>query len=141
VLRYARCFAIAPSAPRCSPAEPPPAPTACPGWAGTTTPASPCRTSSRPPKNSDVGGYHIALYVDDIKAAKDCLDSKGVKTFLGPFPVNEGPAADQSIVYFLAPWGLQWRSSLPERNGLREIVSGGAVGAARSGELIVSSEP
>jgi catechol 2,3-dioxygenase-like lactoylglutathione lyase family enzyme len=59
------------------------------------------------PKNSDIGGYHIALYVDDIKAAKDYLDSKGVKTFFGPFPVNEGPAAGQSIVYFLAPWGLQ----------------------------------
>ena len=51
------------------------------------------------PKNSDVGGYHIAFYVDDIKAAKDYLDSKGVKTFFGPFPVNEGPAAGQSIVY------------------------------------------
>ena len=59
------------------------------------------------PKNSDIGGYHIAFYVDDIKAAKDYLDSKGVKTFFGPFPVNEGPAAGQSIVYFLAPWGLQ----------------------------------
>ena len=59
------------------------------------------------PKNSDVGGYHIAFYVDDIKAAKDYLDSKGVKTFFGPFPVKEGPAAGQSIVYFLAPWGLQ----------------------------------
>ena len=35
------------------------------------------------------------------------LDGKGVKTFFGPFPVNEGPAAGQSIVYFLAPWGLQ----------------------------------
>jgi catechol 2,3-dioxygenase-like lactoylglutathione lyase family enzyme len=59
------------------------------------------------PKNSDIGGYHIAFYVDDIKAAKDYLDSKGVKTFFGPFPVKEGPAAGQSIVYFLAPWGLQ----------------------------------
>ena len=59
------------------------------------------------PKNSDIGGYHIAFYVDDIKAAKDYLDGKGVKTFFGPFPVNEGPAAGQSIVYFLAPWGLQ----------------------------------
>ena len=59
------------------------------------------------PKNSDIGGYHIAFYVDDIKAAKDYLDSKGVKTFFGPFPVNERPAAGQSIVYFLAPWGLQ----------------------------------
>jgi catechol 2,3-dioxygenase-like lactoylglutathione lyase family enzyme len=59
------------------------------------------------PKNSDIGGYHIAFYVDDIQAAKDYLISKGVKTFYGPFPVKEGPAAGQSIVYFLAPWGLQ----------------------------------
>jgi catechol 2,3-dioxygenase-like lactoylglutathione lyase family enzyme len=58
------------------------------------------------PKNSDVGGYHIALYVDDIKAAKDYLDSKGVKTFFN-LSVNEGPAAGQSIFYFLTPWGLQ----------------------------------
>ena len=59
------------------------------------------------PKNSDIGGYHIALYVDDMKAAKDYLDSKGVKTFIGPIPVEEGPAAGQTILYFLAPWGLQ----------------------------------
>jgi catechol 2,3-dioxygenase-like lactoylglutathione lyase family enzyme len=59
------------------------------------------------PKNSDIGGYHIALYVDDIKAAKDYLDGKGVKTFMGPLPVEEGPAAGQSIFYFSAPWGLQ----------------------------------
>jgi catechol 2,3-dioxygenase-like lactoylglutathione lyase family enzyme len=58
------------------------------------------------PKNSDIGGYHIAFYVDDIKAAKDYLDSKGVKTFFN-LPVNEGPAAGQSVFYFLAPWGLQ----------------------------------
>ncbi len=58
------------------------------------------------PKNSDIGGYHIAFYVDDIKTAKDYLDSKGVKTFAS-LSVNEGPAAGQSIFYFLAPWGLQ----------------------------------
>jgi catechol 2,3-dioxygenase-like lactoylglutathione lyase family enzyme len=58
------------------------------------------------PKNSDIGGYHVAFYVDDIKAAKEYLDSKGVKTFFN-LPVNEGPAAGQSIFYFLTPWGLQ----------------------------------
>jgi catechol 2,3-dioxygenase-like lactoylglutathione lyase family enzyme len=63
------------------------------------------------PKNSDVGGYHIAFYVDDIKAAKDYLDGKGVKTFFGPFPVNEGPAAGQSIVYSSRPGACKWRSS------------------------------
>jgi catechol 2,3-dioxygenase-like lactoylglutathione lyase family enzyme len=59
------------------------------------------------PKNSDIGGYHIALYVDDVQTAKDYLDAKGVKTFLGPIPVEEGPAAGQTILYFVAPWGLQ----------------------------------
>jgi len=59
------------------------------------------------PKNSDIGGYHIALYVDDVKAAKDYLDGKGIKTLMGPIPVDQGPAAGQTILYFLAPWGLQ----------------------------------
>ena len=25
----------------------------------------------------------------------------------GPIPIKEGPAAGQSILYFLTPWGLQ----------------------------------
>jgi catechol 2,3-dioxygenase-like lactoylglutathione lyase family enzyme len=59
------------------------------------------------PRNSDVGGYHIALYVDDIKAAADYLKAKGVQTLAGPIPITEGAAAGQSILYFKAPWGLQ----------------------------------
>lgn len=59
------------------------------------------------PKNSDIGGHHIALYVDDIQKAADYLRSKNVKTMQGPIPVNEGPAAGQSILYFLTPWGMQ----------------------------------
>jgi catechol 2,3-dioxygenase-like lactoylglutathione lyase family enzyme len=59
------------------------------------------------PKNSDIGGHHIALYVDDIDKAAAYLKSKGVKTMQGPIPVTEGPAAGQSILYFFAPWGLQ----------------------------------
>jgi catechol 2,3-dioxygenase-like lactoylglutathione lyase family enzyme len=58
------------------------------------------------PKNSDIGGYHIAFYVDDIATAKKYLDGKGVKTYFGPFDVTEGPAAGQSIFYFVTPWGL-----------------------------------
>lgn len=58
-------------------------------------------------KNSDIGGHHIAIYVDDIGAASDYLNSKGIRTLLGPLPVNEGPAAGQTILYFYAPWGLQ----------------------------------
>ncbi|CDX50655.1 Glyoxalase/bleomycin resistance protein/dioxygenase [Mesorhizobium plurifarium] len=59
------------------------------------------------PKNSDIGGYHIAFYVDDVAAAQAYLESKGVKTRMGPLPVKEGPAAGQTILYFQAPWGLQ----------------------------------
>lgn len=58
-------------------------------------------------RNSDVGAYHIAFYVEDIKAAKAFLDEKGVPTRLGPLPVEQGPAAGQTILYFQAPWGLQ----------------------------------
>ncbi len=59
------------------------------------------------PKNSDIGGYHIAFYVDDINKAARYLQAKGIKTLAGPLPVKEGPAAGQTILYFLAPWGLQ----------------------------------
>ena len=58
-------------------------------------------------KNSDIGAFHIALYVDDVKAAKAYLESKGVATRWGPLPVEQGPAAGQTILYFQAPWGLQ----------------------------------
>ncbi|HEV7254129.1 MAG TPA: VOC family protein [Mesorhizobium sp.] len=62
------------------------------------------------PKNSDIGGYHIAFYVDDVAAAKTYLEGKGVATRMGPLPVNEGPAAGQTILYFQAPWGLQFEA-------------------------------
>lgn len=59
-----------------------------------------------PPKNSDIGGMHIALYVDDIKVAAEYLRAKGVETLAGPLPMTEGANAGQSILYFKAPWGL-----------------------------------
>ena len=58
------------------------------------------------PKNSDIGGFHIAFYVDDVGGRK-YLEGKGVATRMGPLPVTEGPAAGQTILYFQAPWGLQ----------------------------------
>jgi catechol 2,3-dioxygenase-like lactoylglutathione lyase family enzyme len=61
-------------------------------------------------KNSDIGAFHIAFYVDDVAAAKAYLDSKGVATRLGPIPISEGPAAGQTILYFQAPWGLQFEA-------------------------------
>ena len=61
------------------------------------------------PKNSDIGGYHIAFYVDDVPAAKEYLEGKGVKTRI-VLPVGEGPAAGQTVMYFQAPWGLQFEA-------------------------------
>lgn len=58
-------------------------------------------------RNSDIGGHHLAFYVDDIDAAAAYLKAKGIRTLMGPLPVTEGPAAGQSILYFFAPWGLQ----------------------------------
>jgi catechol 2,3-dioxygenase-like lactoylglutathione lyase family enzyme len=59
------------------------------------------------PRNSDIGGHHIAIYVDDIDAAAAYFKDKGIRTLLGPLPVEEGPAAGQAILYFFSPWGLQ----------------------------------
>jgi catechol 2,3-dioxygenase-like lactoylglutathione lyase family enzyme len=58
-------------------------------------------------KNSDIGAFHIALYVDDVAAAKTYLDGKGIATRMGPVPIDQGPAAGQTILYFQSPWGLQ----------------------------------
>ena len=58
-------------------------------------------------RNSDVAGHHVAFYVTDIGAAVDYLSHQpGVKKFLGPFPVTDGPAAGETINYFQTPFGL-----------------------------------
>lgn len=60
-----------------------------------------------PPRNSDVGGHHVALYVDDLDAAVAYLRGRGV-TVLGEPTVSTGPSEGQRWVYFLAPWGMQF---------------------------------
>jgi catechol 2,3-dioxygenase-like lactoylglutathione lyase family enzyme len=58
------------------------------------------------PKNSDLGGYHVAFYVDDMDKAEAYLKSRGVK-FLGePTTMTSGPSAGETWGYFLAPWGM-----------------------------------
>ena len=59
------------------------------------------------PRNSDVGGHHVALYVDDLDKAVEHLRQAGV-TVLGEPTASSGPSAGQRWVYFLAPWGMQW---------------------------------
>ncbi|EPD68806.1 MULTISPECIES: VOC family protein [Streptomyces] len=59
-----------------------------------------------PPRNSDIGGHHLALYVDDIDAAAADLRERGLRV-LGDPTASKGPHEGQRWVYFLSPWGLQ----------------------------------
>lgn len=59
------------------------------------------------PKNSDIGGHHIAFYVDDMNKAVAYLRGKGVKVLGDPTVMGQGPSAGEAWVYFLAPWGMQ----------------------------------
>jgi catechol 2,3-dioxygenase-like lactoylglutathione lyase family enzyme len=59
------------------------------------------------PRNSDIGGHHLALYVDDLDAAVAYLRSRGVRVLAGP-TASKGPAEGNRWIYFLAPWGMQF---------------------------------
>jgi catechol 2,3-dioxygenase-like lactoylglutathione lyase family enzyme len=59
------------------------------------------------PKNSDVGGHHIAFYVDDFDTALQYLRERGVRILGEPTVRTAGPSAGQTWVYFLTPWGMQ----------------------------------
>jgi len=62
---------------------------------------------TQPPRNSDVGGHHVALYVDDLDAAIAHLRAHGV-TVCGAATASRGPHEGQRWVYFLSPWGMQF---------------------------------
>jgi catechol 2,3-dioxygenase-like lactoylglutathione lyase family enzyme len=59
------------------------------------------------PRNSDIGGHHVALYVDDLDAAVAYLRAQGVRV-LGDPTASKGPSEGQRWVYFLAPWGMHF---------------------------------
>ncbi|MBT0961974.1 VOC family protein [Denitromonas iodatirespirans] len=77
----------------------------------------------QPPKNSDVGGHHIAFYVDDLKAAMANMRAKGVK-FLGePHLFTEGPLKGLTWIYFMSPWGMQLELvTAPEGRGYEQTM-------------------
>lgn len=60
-----------------------------------------------PPKNSDVGGHHLAFYVDDMDKALEHLRAHNVQILGEPTVRDVGPSGGQTWVYFLSPWGLQ----------------------------------
>jgi len=59
------------------------------------------------PKNSDIGGHHLAFYVEDFAAALEYLRTRGVTILGEPTVRTSGPSAGQTWVYFKAPWGMQ----------------------------------
>lgn len=65
--------------------------------------------SQTAPRNSDVGGTHIAVYVDDLDAAVRYLQNvEGVVLQEGPNHVTDGSEVDGvHFCYFLTPWGQQ----------------------------------
>ena len=62
---------------------------------------------AEPPRNSDIGGHHIALYVENLDSAVAYLRLHGVRVLGGP-TASKGPHLGQRWVYFLAPWGMQF---------------------------------
>jgi len=70
------------------------------------------------PKNSDIGGHHLAFYVDDFDAAVAYLAEKGVRLLGKPTVRTVGPNAGQTWIYFLSPWGMQFELvSFPNGKG------------------------
>jgi catechol 2,3-dioxygenase-like lactoylglutathione lyase family enzyme len=63
--------------------------------------------SAQRPRNSDAGGWHFALYVDDMDKALAALKTHAVTIQSGPVVMTEGPSAGLSWLYFQAPWGQQ----------------------------------
>lgn len=58
------------------------------------------------PKNSDIGGHHLAFYVDDFNTALEYLKGKGVRILSEP-TLSRNASEGQTWVYFLSPWGMQ----------------------------------
>jgi hypothetical protein len=59
-----------------------------------------------PPKNSDVGGMHIAFYVENMDKAVSYLKAAPDVKILGePTPVSGQPNGGEVFLYFLSPWG------------------------------------
>lgn len=60
-----------------------------------------------PPRNSDAGGRHLALEVDDIAGATALLRATpGVRVVGEPAAVQTGLGASTTTLYFVAPWGM-----------------------------------
>lgn len=59
------------------------------------------------PRNSDMGGHHIAFYVDDMDRALEAVRAHGAEVLDLPTAMADGPSAGETWVYVRTPWGLQ----------------------------------
>lgn len=59
------------------------------------------------PRNSDIGGHHLAIYVDDLDVAIAYLREQGVEV-MGEPVASAGASEGQRWVYFRSPWGMQF---------------------------------
>ena len=59
------------------------------------------------PRNSDIGGHHLAFYVDDFDVALGYLRSAGVEV-MGEPTYSSSHSLGQRWVYFRSPWGMQF---------------------------------
>jgi catechol 2,3-dioxygenase-like lactoylglutathione lyase family enzyme len=84
---------------------------------------------STPPRNSDIGGHHLAFYVDDIDAAFDYVRSiPGVTVQEGPNGVSaDAPVAGQRWFYFQSPWGMQMEMTTCAGDGFYTGMPGAAM--------------
>jgi catechol 2,3-dioxygenase-like lactoylglutathione lyase family enzyme len=68
---------------------------------------SPADGQNPQPRNSDIGGHHLAIYVDDMDAAVAHLRAHDVE-IMGEPVVSTAASAGQRWLYFRAPWGMQF---------------------------------
>lgn len=83
------------------------------------------------PRNSDLGGHHLAFYVDDIDAAYDYVASiPGVVVQEGPNGVDpSAPVAGQRWFYFQTPWGMQMELTTCATEGFYDGLPGAGMAA------------
>ncbi|MCG7584313.1 VOC family protein [Photobacterium sp. OFAV2-7] len=65
------------------------------------------RRSNTAPNNADIGGHHLAFYVEDMDAAVGYLKAQGIEVLGTPNVMTDGPTEGETWVYFMAPWGMQ----------------------------------
>jgi glyoxylase I family protein len=60
------------------------------------------------PRNSDIGGHHLAFYVDDFDTALAYLRGQPGVEIMGEPTASSRHSEGQRWVYFRSPWGMQF---------------------------------